>query len=67
MNEGEKFSPPYRKEMYKMTIEEYQKKRKWQDRKDRKKWENAFLGFIALMVCVCVGVGLLGLVMSVLG
>ena len=53
--------------MYKMTIEEYARKRKWQDRKDRKKWENAFLGFIALMVLVCTGIGLLGLIMAVLG
>jgi len=50
-----------------MTIEEYNRKRKWQDRKNLKKWENAFLGFITLMVLVCVGVGLLGLVISVLG
>lgn len=50
-----------------MTIEEYNRKRKWQDRKDRKKWENAFLGFITLMVLVCTGIGLLGLIMSVLG
>lgn len=50
-----------------MTVEEYKKRRKWQDRKDRKKWENAFLGFISLMIIVCVCVGLLGMLMAVLG
>ena len=53
--------------MYKMTVEEYKKRRKWQDRKDMKKWEDAFLGFIALMVCVGGCVGLLGMVLAVLG
>ena len=53
--------------MYKMTVEEYKKRRKWQDRKDMKKWENAFLGFISLMVCVGIGVGLLGMILAVLG
>ena len=48
-----------------MTIEEYDRKRKWQDRKDRKKWENAFLGFIAIMTLICAGIGLFGLVLSV--
>ena len=65
MNEGEKFSPPYRKGMYKMTIEEYSRKRKWQDRKDRKMYESMFLCFIAIMTLICTGIGLFGLVLSV--
>lgn len=50
-----------------MTVEEYKKRRKWQDRKDMKKWENAFIGFLFIVVFTGIGMGLLGMLLSVLG
>lgn len=62
---GRNFLPHTLKGMYKMTIEEYGRKRKWQDRKDRKMYESMFLCFIAIMTLICTGIGLFGLVLSV--
>jgi hypothetical protein len=50
-----------------MTVEEYKKRRKWQDRKDYKRYENAFLGFLVALVLFGIGYGLLGMVLAVLG
>lgn len=50
-----------------MTMEEYQKRRKWQDRKDRKKFEKMILAGITLLVFTGIGIGLLGMVMAVIG
>lgn len=49
-----------------MTVEEYKKRRKWQDRKDMKKWENAFLGFLVALILFGVGYSLLGMLLAVL-
>ena len=50
-----------------MTVEEYKKRRKWQDRKDMKKWENALIGFILITALTGIGVGILGMLLAVLG
>ena len=41
--------------------------RRKQDKKDYKRYEDAFLGFLLMMVFAGIGIGLLGMLMSVLG
>lgn len=41
--------------------------RAMKDRQDYRRYENAFLGFLLLVVFTGIGVGLLGMVMAVIG